>query len=841
MRNPRTYRLASRLALLAPGLWLLASPQELNAVARARSLECLAQRQFAVDRSVTSVLWIAEVGEGAPSDKAKALRDELLPWIAELEAQFVQRIAEPLSLPRSPDRPRLTVLALADPATRAAVAAEAKQLSGTIAWQGYHQGLAAVVTDAGLRPSRPSQERNEVLRGAVLALVEDYATPSLKKNPPAAFLLEGLSRYLGDCSAASPQDLGHTGVTFEDLEAVQAMLSDSGDAPETFFSLGNMLDARTRDDVLRLADFVAKERKLPAPDPVLAYDKFARLCGLWAHFLLDAEEGRYRRAFFTYLKSVCNGDPSGLRLRVALGMKDFKEIDAYFKAWAVSRFRVLGGNVDRSVAEKKGAALLSQVIFPKSSAYSAARMAIAEADVDARHAQALGRAREGDFDAALAELAALEAAAQEHPSAAVIAADRARMEGFLSVRNAWLDRLIQKGTKLAFQIQGKKFSASVKAREATRIVLGENSAGREALTWQELDGPWLAAQIPSDATAAEDAWKRFVPDALVDGPRLKALEKEQTPSAAATALIADARGRYPALVEVGRAAARIGELAQSGLPQDRAEAERCLERLKALLETYRGTPLVRARMESINALAAGCAEKLFDLQGYFASMGATATDQGEGRWKLAWSFDKPEELAAFRVEPSYLQERREGKPELKLYKDKAKLQVSKGALRSQGQHLLRLRPEFIRPFSIRIQFAFGGVPKGGAEMLDVEFGICDDQRGNLLVLDPWGNIALYDPSGKSSKLVEGQGKIDVRIDKPYAVEVRHDGKQVVLSVDGQTVNSSECKSRLAGGLLVLFHSDATCALPALEIEGLLDQKAAERDHLYGILDSLGLF
>ena len=359
------------------------------------------------------------------------------------------------------------------------------------------------------------------------------------------------------------------------------------------------------------------------------------------------------------------------------------------------------------------------------------------------------------------------------------------------------------------------------------------------MKFTEIDSLWLAGLIPADAATGEMAWKRMLPFALANDPKLGALKRN--PSPASDALVADAEKRYPQLLAEGAVAEKIAELATAGLPKDPAAGKVCVDRLRKLMESGRTNALVRARLELINGLAAGAAEQTFDAKAHLSSMGATATDLGEGRWKLAWSFDKPEEIGAFRVEPGYLPGLRGEKPDLKLFKDSRKLQVLKGALRSQGQHLLRLRPEFTSPFALRIAFAFGGVPRGGSNLLDVEFGICDDQKGNLMVLDPWGNISIYDPAGKPQYLVQAKGISPVRIDRPYAVEVLHDGKQVTLNVDNATVNTVDCKSRTSGSVLVFFHSDSTAALPSFEAEGLMDMAALRRDHLYELLLSMGLF
>ncbi len=839
------FTLPRLVSLLPLGLTFALAPsgpgavQESRLMARLPGVSALKDHAFEIDRSVTQVQWIAEVAPAAPSAKVAALRDALLPWILELEQQFQTRYAKPLGLARSSDSPRLNVLVVASPDTLAALADGNAHRSGLVGWNNYDDTLDAVVCDLEFDPSTPSASRDRFLRGCVLALIDDHATPASQRTPPPVFVLEGLARWFGDCAGRTPPDLASPRVGLTELDVAMAALADPNDPLHALYDFGALLELRTRDDFDAVVASLVKEKKLEAtPDIDACYERFATLCGLWTHYLHDIEDGRYRRALFTYLKSVSNGDGSPLRLRVALGLKELVPLDDAFKAWAAARHRVLGGKstVDPALS---AVALMSQNLLPKAEAFDAARMAIAPSDVAARHAAALSRARSGDIDGARSELEQLAAEAKDHPSLAHMQRDLARATAYLELRNAWIDATIKKGAKLAWNQGGKKFSAAITARTASALQLGPNSAGTTELRFSEVDSVWLAGLIPADQAAGEQAWKRLWPMALANDEKLGALKRN--PGTENETLLADAKERYAASLALGGVAAQIGELAAAGLPSDASAAQECLARVTKLMEAGRESELVRARLEMINALVAGAAQKTFDAKAHLASMAAAATELEGGKWKLAWSFTGPEELNAFRVEPGYLRGMRGEKPELKLFKQEKKLVVQKGALRSQGQQLLRLRPEFKSPFTLRVSFAFGGVPRGGSDLLDVEFGICDDQKGNLLVLDPWGNISVYAPTGKPQYLVQAKEILPVRIDRPYAVEVVHDGAQVVLNVDGAQVNAADPKGRSSGSMLFLFHSDATAAMLSVEVEGVLDLQALERDHLYTLLTSLGLF
>ena len=827
--------LAAGLALLAGG----AQAPDPAAPARAFALGLATHPYFsrvALERVESHPPFVFLVQRSAVEEAGRSA--QLAERYAELLAptlQFFEReLAAPLGLARRADK-ALVVAVLPTPGD---LDNYERVMNATrhLGAQGFHDRVlnAAVVCEDPFQRLRSVREVAQTSRHLFAHVCQTAWYSGEGDAPLESWFMEGLACEL---SRRDPEE-----ELAPDADELRAFLRDLADEKRRWTHARTCEELSTVLAPDALAEFF-QERATPAQPPpddlAAARAAFQHQGALLTYYLLEGEQRVRRQAYLAFLGSAFAG--RGDRESFAQSFQPTSALDEAFVAWALrmSQARTRADTLDSAAIQKAlrrgassepaaaapSAAPSPSPAQPATAASSAPAPApavtvpglvldLAGTSADERFALALyelsrGRARAG--------LTTLEARAREAASAG--ARERAEREqrralAWVALRDEFLKRRLESGEVIEFTYKGNKLKTKVLGFADGQLKL-EKSRAPESLSAEAIDPLELAQQIESGGASE---WARIYPYVLRDDPRAKKLLKDD--GGEGGALLADLRADYPARLRLGRVEGRLAELATRKAPANLKEVRAQLDDLATWRAEAEGLSVLEQKREALRAHARSLLARELELVPREELPHGKLQVKGDAL-HLTFEFDDPRELEDFTAEPYPRGARRALGAESSA---DVPFQVQGGALVAQGQASLRCLIDVAAPLSVRyvLEYEKGNAP---APRYSCALGICDDGREHFVWAIDTGHLQRYDTS--SSDVAHGDDVL-VLTDTRYALELRHDGKEATLLLEGKAQRSLAVGSRQSGAIFLCTASDGQVRVERIEIEGRLAPDSFER-------------
>jgi hypothetical protein len=289
---------------------------------------------WTVDRSLPEVVLLTPDDEGVDQRLLDSSRMEYGPWLAALGELMEHEYLVPLGRPRKESRPAEVLVFVQDDdayeRTRGNVPHWERR--GTYGCYDTNEGLIVMHETAKTR-RQPDARRRTVLAQYVRAAL--HARASMKTEPPARWLVDGLSEHLsshGRVSAREPRPDDLRAVDKEALETLRSLYA----LPERAFHLRPSLEQLLGDASWRDVDAALKER-LPdgvEPDAGLrwqAWQAFGHSSSLFVAWLHD-DPGR-RAGLQDALARALDGETGTALFTAAFPELPLAQVEAEFRTW----------------------------------------------------------------------------------------------------------------------------------------------------------------------------------------------------------------------------------------------------------------------------------------------------------------------------------------------------------------------------------------------------------------------------------------------------------------------------------------------------------------------------
>ncbi len=429
---------------------------------------------------------------------------------------------------------------------------------------------------------------------------------------------------------------------------------------------------------------------------------------------------------------------------------------------------------------------------------------------------ALLQAAAGDLDGAAAAIATLIAALPADDELAKRAQrDRARLKELSDARREFFTAASAEKRKLRFDHEGAAQSGTLQEIDGDVLLL--------------VGAKGVVVRVPLATVSCEELLremsecKRETGSAVARAyAALLAGRKSYAKAAAGTtpdelALRADGAATPP-LLTTGAAARLVESLARAPRPATVAHGEATLETLRALLHDHRREPLLLARLPTLRTLAAFASAPLYEARGLPGlPLAAKVEHLGEGRVRITWDFEKPEQAGDF--EPAPVRGDLRGNHELKIPAKDSYARIDGGALRLRGASYWRSKLAFAAPLTCRYRFAYiEPTPFIEESVCSLSLLLCDDGGKRLLKTFDMAGIEVRD----TGKFEQKNEPTVTDWDVAYDVTVLHDGKRATLSCKGFPDRFVPVHTRQSGLLGVMSFSDVEVRLDELVLEASLD-------------------
>lgn len=726
------------------------------------------------------------------------------PWLAALGKAFEREVLQPQSRELAVSELPVVVLAglpsfknaaryEGTPHTHSNVVLYLEDVGALVTW--WNRGIARV----------PEHElRTPVLYRAVEVLLAAHHTEG--RLPQPRWAVEGLAGYL---SAHGPdsnaRDLERPAPSSAAVALVEEGVADERWTSQLLLPLEEL--AYVDGDDVRIAMLRVRAARAGASlDREGALALWRGQEALWMHFLLQGAGGRWRRSARRFL-GRCLGEDLGLgELAETLGVSDLSELDAGF----LTHLKRLTG--DETVAEATLGVEPGTVHRPQ--------LDVVPADARTRLAMALGRATQGDLQGALQRLeAALEVERSGDPQAARLEAELERMRATLDAREALLRGLAgPRANKLRVTFDGKGVTVPVQSYSDGVLTLGKNDSGRRELPASEIPPLDLARALPKAKGLKPPSW--VVPYLFLLGENERWDRKLRLDDEQGAALATAAQSGLIALVHEGAALARLADLARTPSPRGVEEAREVVAAASELALRYVDTAAVVEVRDALRAAAAEAYGAIYDATVLESLLHGKLETIGQGRVRVTYEFDDPQEAGDFSTVRGYLGERTGHLPPLTSAPPDAELAVRGGNFEGKGHLAYRHLLSFEAPMVVRYQLLYGRARSQGAG-ITVLMALCDDGQGSYVGAWDVFDLEAIDKPSSFVRTAYHQGKRIPAFAKTYDVELRHEGRLATLVVNGERKQQVPTGGRASGSVLFWVHADVTVALRRLEIEGTL--------------------
>lgn len=747
-------------------------------------------------------LWL-EQAIPADSNADRAFVEGNGPWLSELARLWEAEYALPLKLEKPARAATLPVYVLRTQESYVQHFAARPSLAPYAPYVRFDAQVGAVVTYGG---GKQTQDRAFLRRALLHAGVEQLLS-AWSSAPEAAWppwLALGLAQYLSGHRGSQPaalaahpldrdalKNVGNLVRLEQGLDVFLPPIEELVASPDLSAALAHL---RTR-----AGD--APPRPGDGHEYAPWYVQSHACLLVW--FLHQGESGKYRPLLYEVLDRGLRGKNGPEVFRTAFG-RDLAPLETSFRRWLQpALWNETGLNLPIPTEPRRLAPAPSA---PGTRKVDVAVLAPDEHEPESLLALALVQARAGAVEAAAARLrAALDGF--DAPLRARAERELARLDAFAERRRAFFTALAAPGArKLEFGEGAGRLLAQVTGVDARAVRLAENKRGLSELVLEELE-PLALAEVMRDKKYAFDpgasAGYAF---ALGQDERWKKVLSASDPAQAE--LRADAERDYPARFALARALSLLGELAAGGSPAEAEAATGVLARL-AELSAHGGRPQVARHAETLRALAHAALELRFAQDGLATRLAGRVEPLPDGRVRLTYAFDRPEELVDW-TQNGYLDSHALERAREDFRVDEGKLVTTgfaslRHVLSFEGPQLVRLRYRYVRP----------------AGEHDPRFllllGLNDDGQISYAATD--SGAALYVQDRASGHVREAAGGAGIVIGESYTLELVFDGQNYSSRFNGKITAMLSPGPRLRGNPILFTTADFPFQADELVLEG----------------------
>ncbi|MFN0007281.1 MAG: hypothetical protein ACKVXR_05185 [Planctomycetota bacterium] len=811
-----------------------------------------------VDRSIPDCFFLVQKQQAhAPATRdPRKFADFFGPPVKQMRNAFVKGIAEPLGFQRRADYPLFAVCILADEDEYHAFGQETEQLwKLNAAYYDPQLRLIVAYGDPEGTDRTPALQRRLVFSEFGRALQQAYYGGT-DDRPHSLWLHLGFASWYGWREGVLAEVSDKTQVDPDLLARVIKLTQSEKDREILLYPVVDLLQLRTTTDVLQLAKNRAEELKADPPNPDVLLHAFYDQSALWMHFLHDGLGGRYREPFLKFFQSSMNGLGGLDAFYIAFRGIDIASLDREFYTASLAeharefpRIPTDSSWIEKPFAERASpsgssapAAEPVSAIPASSAPYSANSVAAGPQDLDAQHALALVKAKQGDLEGALGSLEALAAQSPPPPEGDRIARDIERVKQFMLLREGYFANLVATGESISGKYRGVEYVAKVARVEDGWLHLATNPLGLSKIPLSAIEPFDIAKQAGSKAEqGAAKPWVRFWPYVLVGETKWQQLLKDE--SAGALALREDARSWYPEMLKTANAAVVLNEIAAMPEPKTKKDAEKLFAAVKALVAAYGDVPLVQRKIEPMRQLVGSVIVRTYAEEDPAKACHGVWTTLGNGLVDIVYDFTKADEAEDFRRIPDYLVPLHESQTPTVKKEDASSWAVTGGEFVGTGAAAYRHFAELEVPIVVRYDVLFREGPSKSPSAPAFTFMVaaCDDLNGSYAGCINFGSLSVVDVESKSFKTLAEDAPAFAK--KVYHLELHNDGNTVTTFVNGKKKFESPAAGRRRGAVLLWFHVDHTLAVQRLEIQGKIDPRWPEKakmDYYRARLDEMGL-
>ena len=734
---------------------------------------------------------------------ATRVNELFVPWLAQLTEIVQEELLERADLVPRPDAGRPALIVFGQSATLANAARYADLEPGVRV--GRWHDLDAIVTwwDKSQELAGGYRTRAPVLREAVSMLLGNCDLRITGELNPG-WLVVGLAEAFSAHDDAQPDALQSPPLSPAALERLEDALADPDRRAKALVSLSELVaaDGAVERGSLAQASAQAAGIELDGDEEDAWY---AEQSALWVHFLMWGEGGRRRHGLLEHLGAVLADSGTEANLAGRLEVNDLSELEDAYRAH-VAAHAGFGPPVEVGPIDASAEALPHPELLPPP-----------RTDHEQATA-ALAHALSGDLEAALDRMEAARDVARSLYGKELLEAECVRLAAAIEARDARISALVGSGSRLRLTIDGRGSSHEVEGVEDGELLL-DGRRGVDSVRIVEIPPADLARMLervgPPTVVAylellgGSDGWEKR----LDDSPESEALRGQAEDM---TRVVAEARAR---------AALRL--LAAEETPEGTAEVQAFLGRLGATVREHGQTETLRSARKVLREHTTGLLQAVFEGQGLTDRLEGRIETEPSGVVRVAYEFDRPEELADFVQAPGYLPDRAAKLPPTGLGPGENETVVRGGNLEVQGSVVLRHMLPMTAPIRVRYEVLYGRARPGKERAATILVAICDDGAGNYVgAWDIFDLEAIDIESGNVALAYTETDRILVPA-RSYAIELSHTGKGAVLLVGGQKIQEVATGPRDTGSLLLWFHTDVYLALRKLEVEGTVAPDAIE--------------
>lgn len=751
----------------------------------------------------------------APDGVPKVVAD-LLPWFEELEQTFINRYVKPNDLERAHGGVPHTIYVLTSRGDYDNYTGYAGEVCSTFYGGYYDPYVSALVTfrDNFGMAFRPGQKRRHQLHAFVHSLQQAYGIGK-DRLPGPEWFVEGMAIYLSMTPASKPEDLR---------------------APKLFqLLLDHTVETQQAGGLAKLS--LLPLEQLLAPDGRTVFRKdyreqreqywnyigtLANQCGMFVHFLNEANEGARRAAFETYTKHALKGVGAGAKTAAA-AFGDLKKLDKEFWNYLFAKYK---GTHPEFTAKQVGAANTGTETKPIATAalpsFQPEHLAFDASENEALLGIALWKARQGQLAPAIAQLDAL----LKNGAHAQATIERGRLVALLELRDSYFAHLIETGTKLRLKYDGKKLMAVASRFENGIVHFAKNRRGIEQLPVESLELVELCDLMSREKPKFGDPLVRAYALALAGDKRLaKRLNRIDDDGGLGTDT--EILLGYIALGEVAQHIAALATYAVDEI--DSASAVTIIDHLVAVIPHISFVDFVRVRKARLKAFATLAYETRLEAQTIETLLKGQVDRLGNERLRITYDFSDPAQLDDFVQDLNFRRAYRDILPPTGIAKDDEYCLVRGNRLTFLGRASLQHPLLFQGPQSIEYTFRYDSIPPGASGTLSsLMVGMCGDGQSSGVYNFNFGWLYAYDEKSgfrAEADLTAGNGYYQ-QVD--YRFQLVHDGTNMTWYLNGQSKGSIACGPLTSGEMFVLVHSNFPIAMKSLILEGTVTVSGTDR-------------
>lgn len=785
----------------------------------------LKRLSYAQERGTPPFVVYVQREAGAPETAVKGTLDLYMPWLAGAQAALKQAVLLPGGAKEAQGRGATGVVLLA---TREQYESLRPELgndgaSNTATWDRARR-LVVGCDDEYNKKSNAARVRG-VVRETVRALLEAHAT-----GPDGVvgdlWLEQGLVLRYAQCREDDPALLAKPKLRI-DLLTRLAQEAQVRERREALFLPLERLCGLADLAALERASLETAEARGVAPATwddavVLAYAQSEA----WMHFLFEAQDGKRAPGIVRYAAGALRGERGAQALVKALGGERCEELQAAFAAWLGAQWKALDPSQKdqpdpfaglyaplRAAAEAK----------PSASAAPQAAVEVDAAEAMLRHAGAFALAARGAFEGAQVRYAELLRAAPPEPWRGRAERDLKRVEDALVWRGAYAPALAEPGAKLVVERGGKKVSLALAAVDGATLRFVANKQGIDSLALEEIaPGEWLKQTYKKGAPGELPGYLRAWFSALAQEPKWdRDLGKDLSDET--LALKEDVFVWYPEMLASAQAALELERLDALPSPEDRASAETVLKAIEEVLKA-RKLAFVAAREAELLARARLCLGVAANELGPADATRADVSAGADGRVKVHWGFDKPEQLHDIELEQQIGQEQLEARRKLVRLRRDPLASIENSALTLRGPGVWSLPISLEAPYTIKLKLKIKDDLQKEIKETPY-FGILHSVAGKQawILTDPFGGTTELDEASGMSRDAGIAPNKRLLVDETTTIEISHEGVNLNCGANGKWTSTLPLMRRRFGRVYLVAIGDYALRVEDIEIEGRIDR------------------